>query len=304
MSTTTAPIEDRRNLGIGLLIVAQLFFAILDSSAKWMAVAGLPTFEIVFVRYAVHVALLLALVMPTRGFQIFRTGNWKLELVRGLCLTGTTVANFYAMQFLPLTVTGALLFTMPLMVCALSVPLLGETVGWRRWLAIVVGFIGILIIVRPGTEAFHPASILALVGALFAAFYSILTRKLAGIDSASTMTAYAGIVSLLAVTPFAFDGWVWPSNLPTWIAFFGAGVAGVLAHQLMTIAHRFAPPSVLAPFSYLELLYLAVASWIVFNEPPDIWFYLGAPIIIGSGLYIWLRERAMQRDTALVPVED
>jgi len=304
MTTAITPIEDRRNFGIGVLVIAQVFFAVLDTSAKYMAVAGIPTFQIVFVRYAVHVALLLALVMPVRGAGLLRTGSWKLELVRGLCLAGVTLTNFYAMQFLPLTVTGALLFTMPLMICVLSVPLLGETVGWRRWLAVGVGFAGILIIVRPGTEAFHPASILCLVGALFGAFYSILTRKLAGVDSASTQTAYAGIVSLVCVTPFAFNGWVWPDDTGTWIAFFGAGVAGVLAHQLNAVAHRFAAPSVLAPFSYLELLYLAFASWIVFGEPPDISFYVGAPIIILSGLYIWRRERRLARPAITARIAD
>jgi drug/metabolite transporter (DMT)-like permease len=182
MTSTTAPIEDRRTLGIGLLVFAQVFFAALDTSAKWLSVAGIPVFEVVFVRYAVTVVVLLVVLLPTRGVALFRTGNLKLEIVRGLCLAGVTAALFYSMKFLPLTVTGSLLFTMPLMVCALSVPLLGETVGWRRWIAIVVGFVGILVIVRPGTEAFHPASLLCLVGALCAAFYSILTRKLAGIE--------------------------------------------------------------------------------------------------------------------------
>ncbi|HHY48748.1 MAG TPA: DMT family transporter [Alphaproteobacteria bacterium] len=303
--TATAPlVEDRRTYGIGILAFAQVFFAALDTSAKWLAVSGIPTFEIVFIRYAVHVVLLAAMVMPVRGFDLFRTGGWKLEILRGLCLAGVTVTNFFAMQFLPLTVTGALLFTMPLMICLLSVPLLGDRVGWRRGLAVLAGFVGILVIVRPGTEAFHPASLLCLLGALFGALYSILTRKLAGVDAAATQTMYAGLVSLVAVTPFAFHGWVWPSGTATWIAFFGAGVAGVVAHQLNTVAHRFATPSVLAPFTYLELLYLAIASWLVFGEPPDIWFYLGAPIIIGSGFYIFLRERQLRRPPALAPVED
>lgn len=304
MSRRVSPIEDRASLGIGILIVAQVFFTFLDSSGKWLAVAGIPVTEVVFMRYAVHVALLLALVMPTSGFNLFRTGNWKLEVIRGLCLAGVTFANFYAMQFLPLTVTGALLFTMPLMVCALSVPLLGEKVGWRRWSAIIVGFIGILIIVRPGSDAFHPASLLCLAGALCASFYSILTRKLSGIDSPSTQTAYAGIVALCCISPFAFQNWVWPSDLPTWIAFIGIGIAGLTGHQLNTIAHRYAPPSTLAPFNYLELLMLAFVSWLVFAEPPDMWFYLGAPFIIGSGLYIWLRERRVKADTVVSRVED
>lgn len=303
-ATTTAPIEDRRTLGIGLLVSAQLFFATLDTSAKWLAVAGLPTFQVVFIRYAIPLVVLLALLLPTRGLGVFRTRNLKLEILRGFCLAGVTAALFFAMKFLPLTVTGALLFTMPLIVTALSVPLLGETVGWRRWLAILVGFVGILVIVRPGTEAFHWASLIGLVGATSAAFYSILTRKLAGVDPASTQTVYASLVSMLCAMPFAFDGWVWPSDPPTWVAFFLIGIAGLVAHQLMTIAHRFATPSLLAPFSYLELLYLACASWLIFNQPPDIWFYVGAPIIVASGFYIFLREQAMRREPSLARAED
>lgn len=305
MTATVAPLEDRRSFGIGLLVFAQLLFAGLDTSAKWLAESFIPTGEIVFMRYAVHVGLIFLLIMPVRGLALFRTGNWRLELLRGLCLLGVTVGNFFAMQFLPLTVTGALLFTMPLLVCALSVPMLGERVGWRRWLAIVAGFIGVLIIVRPGTAAFHPAALLCLGGALCAAVYAILTRKLAGVDSAATQQVYSGIIALVCVTPFAFSGWVWPQNGATWFAFFAAGVFGVLAHGMNTIALRFAPPSVLAPFSYLELLYLAAASWIIFAEPPDVWFYIGAPIIILSGLYIWLRERALRKQTtALATAED
>ena len=304
MSATPPALEDRRNFAIGVLVAAQLFFTILDTCAKWLAVSGFHTFEIVFVRYGVHVALLLALVLPVRGLAVFRTGAWHLELIRALCLLGVTFSNFFAMRFLPLTVTGALLFTMPLMICLLAVPMLGEKVGWHRGLAVLVGFVGILIIVRPGTEAFHPAALLALLGAFFGALYSILTRRLAGIDPATTQTVYGGLIALVLVTPFAFAEWRWPSDLPTWIAFFGAGVGGMLAHQLSAVAHRYAPPTVLAPFSYLELLGLAVASWIVFSEPPDAWFYAGAPIIILSGIYIWFRERRLARAGMRMGVED
>lgn len=303
MSSRIAPIEERRNLGIGILLIAQLFFATLDTSAKFLSSIGLPLTEIVFVRYAVHVALALALFLPVQR-NLFVSRAWGLELLRGLCLLGVTGANFMAQRYLPLTVTGALMFTMPLMVTALSGPLLGEQIGWRRWAAVGVGFVGIVIIVRPGTEAFHPASLLCLAGALSAAFYSIITRKLAGVDSASTQQVYSGIIALVCVAPFAFNGWVWPETGPGWFAFIAAGVAGMIAHQLNTIAHRFAPPSVLAPFSYSELILLAFASWLIFNQPPDLWFYIGAPIIIGSGIYIWLRELKLRRQITVSPVED
>lgn len=304
MTATFTIAGERRMYGIGILLFAQLFFAALDSSAKWLAISSIPTTEIIFIRYAVHVALALVLFLPVQGMGLFRTGNWRLELYRSICLLGVTFANFFAMQFLPLTVTGAILFTMPLFVTILSGPMLGETIGWRRWMAVVVGFVGVLIIVRPGTEAFHPASILCFAGALSAALFAILTRKLSGIDSAATQQVYAGVFALVVVTPFAFTNWVWPSDAPTWFAFCVAGMFGMLAHQFNTIAIRHASPSVLAPFSYSELLLLAFSSWIIFGEPPDMWFYLGAPIIILSGLYIWLRERALHRATMLKTVED
>ena len=295
MSAPIAPVEERHSAGIGILLASQLVLVFLDTSAKWMSNQGIPTGEIVFIRYAVHVALILAFVWPLRRKALFITANWKLEVLRGICLLATTAGNFLAMRYLPLTVTGALIFTSPLMVCALSGPLLGETIGWRRWLAIGIGFIGILIIVRPGTEAFQPASLLGLGAAFFVALFSIITRKLAGVDTATTQQFYAGAVALIIVTPFAFTDWVWPSNGLTWLAFFGAGTVGMTGHMLISVAHRFAPPSTLAPFNYLNLLYLAMASWLVFNQPPDHWFYLGAGIIIASGLYIWLRERSLNK---------
>jgi drug/metabolite transporter (DMT)-like permease len=302
MSAHIAPVEERHNTGIGILLLSQLILLFLDTSAKWMSTQGIPTGEIVFMRYGMHLALILLFVWPLRKAALFRTANWKLEVLRGVCLLLTTAGNFLAMRYLPLTVTGALIFTSPLMVCALSGPLLGETIGWRRWLAIVAGFIGILIIVRPGTEAFQPASLLGLGAAFFVALFSIITRKLAGVDTAMTQQFYAGAVALLLVTPFAFAGWVWPSDNITWLAFFGAGVVGMIGHILISVAHRFAPPSTLAPFNYLTLLYLALVSWIIFNEPPDRWFYLGAGIIIASGLYIWLRELSLNKQSTSVDV--
>ena len=304
MSRPVAPIEERTSYGIGMLLLAQLFFVVVDPSAKWLAVNGMPVAEIIFARFFVHVLLIVAVLLPTRGVSFIVTRSWKLEALRGLALLGTALFNFLAMKFLPLTITGALTFTMPLIVTALSVPLLGERVGWRRWLAILAGFGGILIITRPGSESFHPAAILSLLGAVCAALYSIVTRKLAGVDSAATQQFYTGAIALLGVAPFALEGWVWPADAASWFAFIAVGASGLVGHQLMTVAHRYATPSSLGPFNYLALLYLAVASWIVFNQPPDVWFFLGAPVIILSGLYIWLRERRLARVPVAVTIED
>jgi drug/metabolite transporter (DMT)-like permease len=295
-----SPIESRANLGITLVLASQLVLLVLDISAKWLSVEGMATSEIVFMRYTMHFLLLVLLFLPISGPRLWQSNNWKLELVRGCCLLLTTGLNFLAMRYLPLTVTSAIQFTSPLIICALSGPLLGERVGWRRWLAIGIGFLGILVIVRPGSEAFHPASFLSLGCAVFLALFSILTRKLAGVDTATTQQFYAGATPVVLLLPIAFTDWSWPSLPISWVAFFVMGAAGLGGHYLNSVAHRFASPATLAPFSYLSLIYLSIASWLIFNQPPDQWFIVGVAIIVLSGLYIWLRERQLaKRNTAI-----
>ena len=290
-----SPIESRANLGILLVLLSQFVLLVLDVSAKWLSVEGIPTSEIVFMRYGMHLLLLLLLALPVSGKNLFISNNWKLEILRGACLLATTGLNFLAMRYLPLTVTSAIQFTSPLLICAMSGPLLGEKVGWRRWLAIAVGFVGILVIVRPGTEAFQPAALLSLGCAFFLALFSILTRKLAGVDTAMTQQFYAGATPVILLLPVAFTGWTWPSMPVSWLAFFIMGAAGLGGHYLNSVAHRFATPATLAPFSYLSLIYLSIASWLIFDQPPDQGFVLGVCIIVASGLYIWLRERRLAR---------
>jgi drug/metabolite transporter (DMT)-like permease len=296
MSTTLAPLTERRLLGIGLTLAAYFMFTGIDSSAKWLALGEIPAAQVVFLRYVVHLALVLGINLPRTGLgPLARTASLRTQALRAAMLLGATTCNFIAVRYLPLTVTGAIAFTMPLILCALSVPLLGESVGWRRWTAIVVGFLGILIIVRPGTEAFHPASLLCLAAAVFTAFYFILTRHMAGRDSPATQQFYVGVFATVLLLPIAIPFWVWPTEPSVWIAFFTVGLFGFVGHQLITVASGFAPASVLAPFSYFQILFMAAASWLIFNQPPDVWLYVGAPIVIGSGLYIWLRERALAK---------
>jgi drug/metabolite transporter (DMT)-like permease len=305
MASAVKPIEDRRLFAIGLMLAALLCYTIIDTCAKLMVQAGMPSMEVVFVRYAGQFILVLALFLPREGKALFATSNLKLELGRGLFLLGSTICNFIAVVYLPLTITSAISFTMPLILCALSIPLLGETVGWRRWLAIGVGFTGVLIIVRPGTEAFHPAVLLSLGTAVFSALYNLSTRRLAGVDTTTTQQFYASGVATLCIAPFSFGGWIWPSDPLIWTLFVGIGVAALIGHLFITTAHRYAPASVLAPFGYLQIILMTASSWLVFNQPPDVWIYVGAPIVIASGLYIWLRERQLSKSVVTeVMIED
>lgn len=285
------PIEDRRLLGISMMLGAFLLFTGIDTSAKWLVLSGMPSLEVVFARYSIHLLIVLAWFVPRFGPQVFKTSAPKLEIMRAVVLLGSTIFNFFAVAYLPLTVTGSILFASPILLCVLSIPLLGEQVGWRRWVAILVGFAGVLIIIQPGGSGFHWAMFLSLGAVTSYAFYNIFNRKLAGVDSPYTQQLYAALIATLCLLPFAFNGWVWPSDTVGWIAFFAMGVFGALGHLLLTVAHRLAQASVLAPFVYPQIIYMSLASWLIFGQPPDIWIFVGAPIVIGSGLYIWLRER-------------
>lgn len=295
MSVPFAPPTERRLLGIGLALAAYFMFTGIDSSAKWLGLVGLSAVQIVFLRYAIHLCLVAAIHLPRHGRALVHTGSLKLQFFRALTLLGATGCNFVAVQYLPLTVTGAIAFTVPLLICALSIPMLGETVGWRRWTAIGIGFLGVLVIVRPGTDAFHPASLLCLVAALSTAFYMLLTRRVSAFDSPATSQFYVGIFATVALLPFVLFLWSWPTTPDGWLAFFTVGLFGFLGHQLITMASGLAPASVLAPFSYFQIIFMALASWLIFNQPPDFWLYVGAPIVILSGLYIWLRERSLSK---------
>jgi drug/metabolite transporter (DMT)-like permease len=261
--------------------------------------------EIVFVRYGVQFLLISAVFLPRRGTALLKTTRPGTEIMRALFLLASTILNFFAILSLPLTVTASIGFTMPLMLCALSMPLLGEHVGWRRWTAVVVGFLGVLIIIRPGTSAFHPAVVLSLGAALMQVLYFVLTRRLAGIDSAATQQFYGGFVATACLAFFAMTGgWVWPHELVDWFFFALIGAAAFTGHMIFSTALRFAPASLLAPFAYLQIIFMTLSSWLVFSEPPDIWVVVGAPVVVASGLYIWLRERRLHRTPSLEPIAD
>lgn len=292
---TIRPVEDRRLTAIACVACAYAFFTCIDSCAKWLVLAGLPPMEVVFVRYAVHAAIVLLLFLPQRGPSLFHTRRPGLEFLRGAALLTSTILNFLAVQYLPLTLTAAVLFTLPLWVCALSIPLLGERVGPRRWTAIFIGFAGVLIATQPWTADVHWAVVLSIGTAISAAFYAILTRKLAGIDATATQQFYAAGLATIGVAPFAFFDWLWPVTTVDWVAFVLIGIFGWSGHQLLTVAHRFAAASALAPFAYVQLIYMTTSSWLIFSQPPGPSIVAGSLVIVASGLYVWLRERQLDR---------
>jgi drug/metabolite transporter (DMT)-like permease len=289
---TAAPREERKLLGILLILAGVVCLTLVDSAAKWL-VQSMPPMEVVFVRYLGHLAIVLLITLPVHGLSLFRTNAPRQEIWRGLTLLGATLFNFTAVKYLPLATTATIAFTAPLWIAALSGPLLGEKVGLRRWAAVGVGFLGVLVVVQPGLAGFHWATLLALGTALCAALYMISTRQLAGVDATATQQLYAAGIAALVIAPLALLDWHWPATSLDWFAFVMIGFWGWLGHQVITIAHRYADASLLAPYFYLELIPMTLAGYLIFHDRPDIWVFVGAGIVVASGLYVWYRERQL-----------
>lgn len=274
------------------MLSAYFAFSFIDTGAKWLGTLGIPAMQLAFMRYFGHVFISTALVARS-GFtrDNFSAEQLPLVILRGALLAGSTVLNFVAIQYLPLTLTSTILFAAPIMICALSWPLLGERVGMWRWSAIMAGFCGILVTIRPFDESFHWAVFMSLSGAFCFAMYSILTRRLAGIVATDTLQFYSGLVGAATLLPFAL--WVWknPATPFEWTVMVAIGVFGWLGHQLLTTAHRFASASTLTPFAYSFIVYLTIWSIVVFDHAPDAFTISGAAIIVAAGLVIWFRER-------------
>lgn len=295
-SGPTKGIEDKPLYGIALMLLAYACFANIDTTVKWLAVLGLPALQLAFMRYAGHFFISLGLLLKDGASRDqFVSERQGLVVFRGCLIMVSTVCNFIALKYLPLTLTSTILFSAPMIVCALSWPLLGERVGRYRMGAIGLGFVGIVIAIRPFDDSFHWAAILSVSAATAFALYTLLTRKLAGVVSTNVMQFYSGAVGFFALLPFAVWQWENPQTVWQWFILIVLGFWGWGGHQLLTNAHRFAAASVLSPYSYSFIVYLTIYSYFLFDHLPDRWTLTGGAIIIAAGLIIWLRERHKQR---------
>jgi drug/metabolite transporter (DMT)-like permease len=280
-----------RLVGIGIVSLTFVCFALLDAGAKWL-VLGLPVLQVVWLRFASHVLFTAALLGPARGRALFRTRRPGLQLLRAAMLTTMTAFNFWALQYLQLAVTGSIQFTVPILIAVFAAPLLGERLDAKRWAAIVVGFAGVLVIIRPGSQAFHPALLLCIANAVIYALFNLLTRRLAAHDSPETTQFLSALGAAVVIAPFAFWDWQTPGSWREWTVACGIGIAGGLGHYFLALAHRYAPASVLGPFLYQQVVYMALLGYFVFGDVPDAGVVVGGGIVIASGLYLLARERA------------
>lgn len=294
--TAARPNENRPMLGILLMLVTYFGFSCVDVSAKTLVLAGIPAVQVAFFRYFGHFIISAGLI-ARRGISLSRFGteNKWLVLSRGFLLMVTTVNNFIAVKYLPLTLTSTIMFSAPIIICALSGPVLGERVGVWRWSAIVIGFVGVVIAMRPFDADFHWALLLTFSNAVIFAIYSLMTRKLSGVVSSDTMQLYAGLIGTFVLAPVAFAYWVTPQTLWGWVILAIIGVLGWASHETLTRAHGFAEASTLTPISYTFIIFMGIWGYFVFANIPDHLTVTGALIITASGIFISLRERHVAR---------
>lgn len=288
------PREDRLALGIILMAFAVLFFTVIDTSAKWLILGGLPALQVVFARYAGHFLGAVLFYIPRSGVGAFRSEKPLLQFLRSAFLLFSTVFNFAALHYLPITITTTIFFTGPIVVTIMSIPILGEKVGLRRLTAVIVGFFGILIVMQPWGAQWHPAMFLSIGAMTCASSYFILTRLLAGKESNATSQLWSSGLATLCFIPIIGPIWVWPETVMGYVVLTCIGGFGLLGHSLATLAHRLADASILAPVVYLQMLFATAAGVLVFATPPTIYTLIGGSIVIAAGIYIWWRERQLK----------
>ncbi len=291
---SVAPKENRTSAGVLIMGLAILLFTGIDTSAKWLTIAGLPVIQIVFMRYLGHFLYANLIYLPQEGLSAFRSHAPRRQLLRSTFLFGSTIFNFLGLKYLPITVTTTIGFAQPIVITLLAIPILGETVGLRRIIAVCVGFTGVLVVAQPWGAEFHPAMLFNLCALVIASLYFIMTRMLAGIESNATQQLWASGLASVVLAPFALNVWVWPDSGLEWLVLVIIGGFGATGHIAATTAHRYADASILAPMIYTQIFMAAAVGIVVFNTWPTVYTLGGGAIIIASGLYIWQRERQIK----------
>jgi len=290
--------SDSPLFGIGLLLVATVLFAWQDVFTKQLT-ASVSVTQIMLVRFVAFALFALIYAHRRCGIAVAaRSMLPRLQVIRCLLMCTEIGLFAYAIQFLGVAEIHAIFSCFPLVVTALSVFMLAEQVGWRRWLAVLIGFVGTLIIVQPGTGVFNPAALLALVCVLMYSLYNILTRKVSRQDSFETSLLYFGVVGLIASIVAVYGRWQTP-DANTLLLLGGICITSVTAHMLLIKALEVTSAVVLQPFNYFILVWAIVLGYVVFGEVLALHQVIGASIVVASGLYVGVREYLISRQRAV-----
>ncbi len=285
--------QTRLALGFALMLGAMVLLPIMDGVAKHLQ-ARYPVGQVVWARYTFHLLAMLPFVLARFGPRALWPRRLGVQLLRGTLLLAATFLFFSAIRTMPLADALALFFVSPLVVTLLATVVLGEPVGWRRSLAVGIGFLGVLAIVRPGSAVVGPAALLALGAGTMHGLYMLVTRKLAGSAPPLVTLAYTAVVGALATSALVGVWWVAPSpgDLAAMVLL---GVLAAAGHFLIIKAFDHAPAAWLAPVGYAEIVMTTIVGYLGFGDFPAVWTWVGIAIVVGSGLYISLYERRLYR---------
>ena len=281
--------EDYPLLGIVLMLLAMALFSITDGLCKSLAAAGYHPIQIAWGRF-LFITLFLLPPLAANRFRALHTARPGLQLLRGLAMLGSSVFFISALPLMALADATALAFVTPFFVTALAIPLLGERIGIRRWMAVVVGFIGVLIIVRPGGSGFQVAALFPVVSAACGALGFIITRMMRISEPRLTTLAFSALTALAATSSAVLPVWQ-PLNAQAMFILLGVGGLSALSQYVLILAFQHAEPSLLAPFLYSQILWATLVGFVLFGALPDMATLIGAAIIIACGLYVLYRER-------------
>jgi drug/metabolite transporter (DMT)-like permease len=284
---------------IAFVLLAILIIPIINACAKLLNSYSIV--QVTWARYAGHFLFMLLVFAPRHGFDLLRSTRLPMQLTRSSMHCMSAFLNFYALGFVALPTATAVNFTAPLMVTALAPLVLGEKVGVARWLAVGAGFVGTLVVVRPGTDGQSWAMTLLLISAAISAGIQLMSRKLAQHDGAVVSNTYMVLVGFVLMSlPLP---WVWrtPPNLSDTLIFISIGATGGLGHFFLVRAFELAPAAFVSPFTYGQILGATLISYLVFGQLPDAWTWIGAAIIVASGLFIFYRERRLKMAGANQP---
>ena len=280
---------DKPLVAIGLFSLAMMMFSATDGAAKYLSSDIAPQ-QIIFLRFVIVLILILLFCIYRGQWNILKTTQPTLQILRGLLLAVCSLIFYFALKHLPLELCAAIGFVSPLFVTALSIPFLGERVGLRRWIAVLIGLLSVLMILRPGGVSFQLAMLLPLGSSLCWAMALVLTRLMRGSEQALTVLAWSSLVGVAAVFPLVWPVWVTP-NASQWTILILLGVFNGLGQYLVIRAFMLASASLLAPFSYSIIIWSMLIGLIIFNSFPDGITLVGTAILIAAGLYIWHREK-------------
>ncbi len=278
--------------GIGLIVGSTVFLACSDALAKYLA-RTLPPIEITWMRFLVFLLIMVPVALASSSSPL-RSRRPGLQVLRALALASSSIFFISGLKLLPIAEASATSFVAPLFVTVLSIIFLSERIGIRRWAATLIGFIGVLIVIRPGTAAFDAAIVLPVISAFGWACTLIMTRMISGADRVITTMAFSAVVGFLLVSALVPLFWVTPTWREVGLG-LAVGIASTTGQWLVVLAFRHANASMLAPFSYSQLLWITILGFVVFTEIPDLWTFVGAAIIIGGGIYTANRERIRSR---------